>query len=496
MLSGKPALAGGLRAVTVAWALCAVAVAAAWIWLFVLGFTHTPVDVDEGYGLSIVRHLAAGEGFQSDAIGNDGRSGVFDPRASTGALLLLPAAGLHAAGVDIVIAGRIVGTFFALVLVSAAVAFGWRFAGRWGALAAAAAPLALDTFTNGQSPLQSPAEMLGEFAVAGLVLWAALMVRKRPLLAAGLVGVAVTAKVITIVMIPGIVLLFIAGKPIKQAMRRLPLLAALAALPTFAFEIAALIARGLEGDRHRLGQYLLLFHEERSASPEVPAKLNTLAESWFLPKYLAAVLILGVLALIVWALRKTRSAPGATSGESPYTRPYVWGWLALIVLPVLMWITSKTTSSAWVRHPSPSLLIGAIWLAVAAVWAVRSVENAALRVAAAVVAVAMCATQAVTHVQEASRDQRYGTLSQQRELADVVADRVGDRFQTGWGIGMSLAVMEDLDVVDPDLYDDDTELVVVDTNEEALGPLWVEDSQKRWCGASEALTYITICEPR
>ncbi len=474
------------------WWVAAAVVAGLYTVLIAIGFTHSPVDVDEGYGLSIVRNLVDGHGFTSDAIGNEGRSGVFDPRASTGPTVLLPAAALHATGLDLVASGRIVATLFSLALVAGLGLWGWRLGGPWAALAAACAPLVLDTFSSDISPIYGPTDMLGEVPVAALMVWAFVAVSKRPRLAAALTGLSIAAKLVALFLVPALIVAFLVTSRKGTRVRGLIVSGLIAAVPTLAYEVAAFAARGVAGDRARLGQYAALMREQRISQPLIRDKLMTLATSWFVRGSVAFALLLIILALLIFAwARMVRTGGGNRAVlkrilRDPRGAIIVVGAIAAGV-PILQWLQSTTTSAQWIRHPAPGLFIGAaLLLATLAAIIVRFAGTPGWtgRVfqAAALVVVGVLCFQSVQHVALALKPQRYGTLAEQRDLAARVRATGTPLVQGDWGIGITIAAMADLDMTDVNFDPVAGALVLVDEYPRAMAPAFIGPQRAAWCG--------------
>ncbi|WP_175985682.1 hypothetical protein [Microbacterium tenebrionis] len=153
-------------------------------------------------------------------------------------------------GIDPVIGARLIPlAYWALLLVGLAV-LGCRIGGRWAALAAVAVPLAFTTGA-GNSPIQGPADLLGEIPAAALLVWALIVLPRRAWLAGLLVGLAVQAKLIALLAMPAFAVALWVSAPGASVRERfvatlkrswVPLL--FVALPTFLVEVFALVSRG------------------------------------------------------------------------------------------------------------------------------------------------------------------------------------------------------------------------------------------------------------
>ena len=156
---------------------------------------------DEAFNLTVPRNLLDGLGYASDGALSGSTITPFDPRISTGPVVLIPVAAILATGMDPVLAARIVPLAFWALLLAGLGVLGWRIAGRWAALLAVAVPLAF-TAGAGVSPIQGPADLLGEIPAAALLVWALVVLPRRAWLAGLLVGLAIQAKLIALLALP------------------------------------------------------------------------------------------------------------------------------------------------------------------------------------------------------------------------------------------------------------------------------------------------------
>lgn len=327
---------------------------------------------DEAFNLTVPLNLLDGLGYSSDGALSGSTITPFDPRISTGPLVLLPVAALLATGIDPVLAARLVPlAFWALLLGGLAVLAG-RIGGRWAAVLATAVPLAF-TADAGASPIQGPADLLGEIPAAALVVWALVALPRRTWLAGLFVGLAVQAKLIAILALPAfaIALWVLAdghGWPrVREALRRswLPLL--LVAAPTMLVEFAALLSLGVTGyvDHLRALAYFILSGGQGDAATSVSQKLGTLANSWSLPAVIAVfgvVLAFGL--ATVGVVRRWRTATATERIVIAYTLAAVIGAFTFIG-----WWATASRLPLWVRHPAPGVYAFFPLVAAAALWA-------------------------------------------------------------------------------------------------------------------------------
>lgn len=138
---------------------------------------------DEAFNLTVPLNLLAGLGYSSDGALSGSTITPFDPRISTGPTVLLPVAAVVALCTDPVVGARLVPLTFWVLLIAGLALFGARSVGRWGALVAAAVPLAFNG-VGSISPIQGPADLLGEIPAAALLVWALIVLPRRAWLAA------------------------------------------------------------------------------------------------------------------------------------------------------------------------------------------------------------------------------------------------------------------------------------------------------------------------
>ena len=154
------------------------------------------IEFDEGFNLTVVRNMASGLGYSTTGIVPWTWEVPFDPNASTGPTLLLPASLVWFLTGGSLEATRIVPFVFFLALVVALGLLFYRVAGRWAALIAAGSPLLLSVAKEDISTVSLvPGRFVGEItATACLVGMAVLLSSRRPLLAGLAGGMAIQAK--------------------------------------------------------------------------------------------------------------------------------------------------------------------------------------------------------------------------------------------------------------------------------------------------------------
>ncbi|OZB83877.1 hypothetical protein, partial [Microbacterium sp. 13-71-7] len=423
---------------------------------------------DEAFNLTVPRNLVAGLGYASDGALSGSTLTPFDPRISTGPVVLLPVAGVLALGVDPVIGARLVPLAFWVLLLIGLGVLGRRLAGRFGALVAVALPLAFNT-ADSVSPIQGPADLLGEIAAAALIVWALIVLPRRAWLAGLLLGLAVQAKLIALLALPAFAVALFLLAPAAPFRRRLgttlrraiaPL--AFVAAPTVLMELIALLSLGLTGyARHvrALGGFLLSGGQHIEPTT-VPQKLGTLAGSWFVPWWLVALAVLLAAVVVAWAALPGRGAgaerdarrlssdadPQASGSLARPGRSRWWERDAQLLaigfgsavglLAFVGWWSQAAQLPLWVRHPAVGVfafapLLAAIAVrAVVALWRRRGSRGARglMRATAVAAALALAAVVSGGVVGDTLRTTRTPaeTLAQQRAAVAPLAAWVRD----------------------------------------------------------------------
>lgn len=407
---------------------------------------------DEAFNLTVPRNLIAGLGYTSDGTLSGSTLTPFDPRISTGPVVLVPVAGILALGADPVIGARLVPLAYWVLLVVGCAVLGRRIAGRFGALVAAALPLAFNT-AESVSPIQGPADLLGETAAAALLVWALIVLPRRAWLAGLLLGLAVQAKLIALLALPAFaVALFLStpAAPFRQrfttTLRRSLLPLSLAAAPTVLMELIALVSLGFGGyARHvRAMGGFLLSGGQHTEPTTVTQKLGTLAGSWFVPWWLTAAAVLLAAAVVVVAAMPVRHRfSDADPGSAPRwwdrdPQLLAWGFGSAVgLLAFVAWWAQASHLPLWVRHPAVGVFAFAPVLAAVAVraaialWRRRAPSNS--QVPVRILSVAALALVGVVVVAggfgdagRALRPPTAETLAQQRAAVAPLAAWVRD----------------------------------------------------------------------
>ena len=401
---------------------------------------------DEAFNLTVPLNLLRGLGYTSDGMLSGSELIPFDARISTGPVVLLPMAGTLALGGDVVISARLVTVAFWIALLIALAVLGRRIGGAWAALVAVAMPLALETAAP-PSPIQGPADILGEIPAAALAAWALVVLARRPWLAGLLLGLAIQSKYIALLFVPGFVLaaLFVlaAGRPWRRRMRALVAPAALVIAPTALVELIALVSLGPAGYIGHLratGGFL------RSGGQNYPPttvvdKLTTLASHWFVPTLVAAVL--AVVALAVWALAWRRHRAGRAALPADVSSPTELRAVAVAagggLVLFIGWWASAAHTPLWIRHPSPALFALVPVAGAFTVLALRMIGGWVRAAGAVLIAVSLTVSIAV-HVQQALTP-GWESLDDQRIVADRLAALGGTHYAAEWGAPVSIGVL-------------------------------------------------------
>ncbi|SDK43507.1 hypothetical protein SAMN05216282_10646 [Cryobacterium psychrotolerans] len=408
---------------------------------------------DEAFNLTVPLNLLRGLGYTSDGTLSGSQLTPFDPRISTGPVVLLPVAAALATGADMVLAGRsVILLFFAALLVGLWLV-GSRIGGKWAGLAAVAVPLGLDANAS-PSPLQGPADILGEIPAAALLVFALAVLRSRPWLAGLFLGLAVQSKTIALLAAPALVLAVFLSEPgqtVRQRLRRLLPFVGMAAVPTALFALWQLIELGPAGfavtTRHFVG-FLLSGGQTGTWSPF--EKLTALQSDWRLPLAVTALVALGALAhglAAVMVLRRGGELPADVVARTPRRDLVVL--LAASALGLLTWLgwwLASAHTPVWIRHPSPGLFAFVPVLAAFVVLALRVVARErqfrvrAVAIAGAAALTAVLAVQMAGHVGEV-RSHTGETLTDQRRVAAEIAALRVDWLAGVWGGTVSVTVM-------------------------------------------------------
>jgi 4-amino-4-deoxy-L-arabinose transferase-like glycosyltransferase len=407
---------------------------------------------DEAFNLTVPINLVAGLGYSSDGTLSGSLVTAFDPRISTGPIVLLPIAAGVLAGVDPVIAGRLVAAVFFAALVAVTALLGRRLGGPWGAVAAVAM-LAVFDGSQSLSPIHAPTDILGEMPAAALLAGAALVLPRRPRTAAVLIGLAALAKTIALLAAPALfVVLFIVASDaaIVRRIVRAAAATALAAVPVVAWEVIIFISLGPTGyiDHLRLSVAFIRTGGQQGYETSLADKAEVLFSSWHGPWQLAVFVTLLLIGIVV-AVTVARIRRDGRSGLRAFARNDVVLVLLFTVLGLLAflgwWMTARHTP-AWVRHPAPGLLAFApaiVAFAIGRVHAMLRGRRTPARLVAAGASVALALSAGVMGFGAARTafEPTGWSLATQRDAAAQIAEVGAEQIAIRWGSLVSPIVL-------------------------------------------------------
>ncbi|WP_166996444.1 glycosyltransferase family 39 protein [Paramicrobacterium fandaimingii] len=442
------------RVMTVVFWVVVALVAAAQLWIVIQGVFFMRLWEDEAFNLTVPLNLVHGLGYTSDGTLSGSQLTPFDPRISTGPVVLLPIAAVIALGADPVIGGRLVVLLFYAALVAGLWLLGGRLGGRWAALAAVCVPLGWNTWNSG-SPIQSPVDILGEVPAAALLVWAFIVLRKYPWLAGVLIGLAMQTKLLgALAAIPIALAIYLLseGGFVRRALR-VVLCALVAVIPNVLYELWKLVALGPSAYWLNLKEFYWFFTSGgQNIDPVDPTKkLVALGDGWFSPTWLTVIFIVLVLAAVcVFVLRRPMPENSDSDGVGSRREQTAYALAAIVGLVIWFgwWLTSTHTPN-WPRYPAMAMYIFVPIIVAVAIralsehwntrpWGVGSRIASAAVAAVIVIALGM---QMWGHVQVADKSRFGESLADQRVAAAEVADVELDVIVTAWGPTVSIIVL-------------------------------------------------------
>lgn len=416
-----------------------------------------PLWEDEAFNLTVPRNLVLGLGYTSDGVLSGSELMPFDPRISTGPAVLLPVAALLGLGVDPALAARLVPLAFYLALLLGAWLLGRGIAGRWGGLLAVALPLCFNGAST-ISPIQGPADLLGEIPAATFLVWAMVALRRRVWLAGLLVGLAISTKFVSLIAVPAFVcgvIVLLSGLSWSRRIVAVVVAALWAAVPTVVYELVAAISLGREGylDHVRRMRHFVLTTGQDAVTTGPLDKLVAWGATWYVP-WTVVVLVIVVLLVVAVAVVRLRRRRGPTGGRDADDRigdfsPRVLAALLTIAgvgaVTFAVWWVFSTNTPVWVRHPAPAVYAFGPVLAAFAVRAIVMLTRSAHRgdrvvaVAASIVVGATVVVQMGVHALQPPP--LYETLDEQRQVAEEIRDLGNDWYAVQWGAPLSVTVL-------------------------------------------------------
>lgn len=462
IMSGVAERLRGIRLLDAVFWLAVVGVVVANVAVLVPAFTTVRLWEDEAFNLTVPLNLVRGLGYTSDGTLSGSELTPFDPRISTGPVMLLPSALLIALGVDPVIAGRLLAGVGYSVLLGSLWMLGRRLGGRWTGLIAAALPLAYAADLP-PSPIQSPYDILGEVTAAGLLAAGLVALHRRPWLAGLLVGLAVQVKFVSLLALPAFALVALLDAPgpglaprLRVTVPRVLAAAACVAAPTIVFEAWKLVALGPSGYGENVREFggFLLSGGQDGYRVSPLDKLTALLGAWHLPWWLVGVVVLlgAALAVIgaIAAAREPAVLETAGARSSPRGFVVIAATAGLGLLTYLAWWLVSSHTPVWLRHPAPGVLaflpvVVAATVVLARValqrWGAR--RAAATRILGVVLGVSGLALLTVSLAGRviAFPYTTWETLAGQREAARQIAELGYDELASPWGGPVSVIVM-------------------------------------------------------
>ncbi len=221
-----------------------------------------PLGYDEAYNLQVPLHLVLDGSYATDgSVYATPRPRDFDVFISTGPSLLLPVAGAMAVFGTHLWVARLIGSLTYLALIGVALRIGWRVGRFPGAVVAWLGVLAVDLRTDGFRGMGGSGAILGETAATALLLGSSLVVRRRAGAAGLLVGVAIMAKFLTLLVLPVFAIaVIVAGDPCGPGrLGRFLRFGAGALLPTLSWNVWKYIALGPDLYRDRFQEFAFFF---------------------------------------------------------------------------------------------------------------------------------------------------------------------------------------------------------------------------------------------
>lgn len=443
------------RVMTVVFWVAVALVAAAQLWIVLQGAFFMRLWEDEAFNLTVPINLVNGLGYTSDGTLSGSQLTPFDPRISTGPVVLLPIAAVIALGADPVIGGRLVIMAFYAALVVGLWRLGDRLGGRWAALAVVCVPLGWNTWNSG-SPIQSPVDILGEVPAAAILVWAFVVLRKKPWLAGLLIGLAMQTKLLgALAALPiALAIYLLADDGVIRRLLRVVLCALVAVIPNALYELWKLVALGSEAYWTNLREFYWFFRSGgQNIDPVAPMKkLAALGNGWFSPTWLTVLFFIAILAAVCVALlrRPVQEFPEGSDAGSNYRELTAYALSAVVgfVIWCGWWLTSTQTPN-WPRYAAMAMYIFVPIIVAAAIralgeqWRTR-LWGARSRFAAGAVASVIVITlgaQTWGHLRIADQSRFGEALADQRVIAAEVAEANLDVIVTEWGPTVSIIVL-------------------------------------------------------
>lgn len=429
---------------TIAFVLLSSVTVAAYLVLLVkqLGYG---LEFDESSMLDVVRSLARGEGYGGGGLwqGQEFGAGV-----TTGPVLLVPAAVAWMVTDGSLAAVRVVPILFFLGYLAGAWMLFYRWAGRWPALAAVAAPLLLPVLSPDLANRSlMPGRLVGELAALTCLTWAAyLLTRHRPLWAGLVAGLSIQTKFIFVVPVVVLLILWV----FTQWVARRDGLGGItwryvvgAAAPTVAFELVKLVRLGPAGYMENVERFQSFSNQQEQTMLGtwrwlVP-KSESLAELLSGPMVGFGVVALAGLGFWLITLRvRERGEPGRRRTTASLDALMGIGCLTVAATAYLAWWFLRSTQLS-VRPAVPAVLVllgVACAVSVVLVLDALATSEGRLRAVALMVVVMVVGTLVLSIAYQGIKLARDNSgaelLANQRAAAAVLLESTPALPQTYW----------------------------------------------------------------
>lgn len=439
--------------------------------VMIFGHLRLPLEYDEAFNMTVAENF--GERFfygTNGALGQPVGSPVaFDPFITTGPTLLVPAAIIWRLFGGAVWATRLVPALFFFLYLAGAWSATRGLLGRWYRLLVLIGPFALVMPVAFEHATFVPTRLVGETAVAAMILWGVLLAERGRLWWGGvLVGLAVQTKYVAAIPAAVVIVIMIVvliARSQSGVIRRCTAWVAGAAVPTLAFELSRLLTLGWDDYRANIDA---TFNYSRSVAQvgdkgtsDAMSKMASLGNMFETHSFL----ILGSLIFVLVAIASFSVVTPRETNVGPATR-----WTMPIVVSstvlaggasLLFWLLIVQERSG--RHALPGLLLlfpGLALLLGRLVQAVEPRRCARLPIAAAlfVASAFLVADNAIKSIENLKRE---SILEEQLLVADLLVESGTPSLDIdGWWQRPEFQILTDLDIESPA---NPTDIVIFDS---------------------------------